>query len=132
MAEFPDIVRDLKDFGGGRWGPIVNVPARLLRDAADEIEELRGLIDRVQSLHNPRGGRDDAGFFCSGCGRNPCPTRTLTDGEPIFANERGGRYHQAAPLALCENCGTSLTEHGRLAECWPAGDSGSSSHGGET
>jgi hypothetical protein len=61
--------------------------AALCHEAADEIEQLRALIDRVQSLHNPRGGRDDAGFFCGGCGLNPCPTRTLTDGEPIFPND---------------------------------------------
>ena len=86
-----DLVADLRSHAAGlnHYSPPSSTVVRhMLRDAADEIEELRGLIDRVQSLHNPRGGRDDDwGFFCSGCGRNPCPTRTLTDGEPIFAND---------------------------------------------
>lgn len=79
-----DIVTDLRDFGGGRWGPFVQVPGRLCREAADEIERLRGVIDRVQGLHNPRGGHDNLGYFCGGCGRNPCPTRTITDGEVLI------------------------------------------------
>lgn len=33
--------------------------------------------------------------------------------------------YQSAPLALCENCGKSMTDHGMLAECWPLRDGAS-------
>ena len=73
-----DLVDKLRDYATGlnHYSPPSSTVVRhLLRDAADEIEELRGLIDRVQSLHNPNGGHDD-------CERVVIQQRTTSVGIP--------------------------------------------------